>query len=100
MTATAQQIAQVVGKQPGAVEVKVEQTEGLPALILLVDRLKAARYGLNVVDVQEALGTLVGARHVGMVFEGDRRFSITGRLPESLRNDINTPQQMLIALHM
>ncbi|MDB5749557.1 MAG: CusA/CzcA family heavy metal efflux transporter [Massilia sp.] len=98
MTATAQQIAQVMGKLPGAAEVKVEQTEGLPALTLTVDRIKAARYGLNVADVQEAFGTLVGGRDVGMVFEGDRRFAITVRLPEGPRNDIESLRQLPISL--
>jgi cobalt-zinc-cadmium resistance protein CzcA len=98
MTATAQQIAQVMGKLPGAAEVKVEQTEGLPALTLTVDRIKAARYGLNVADVQEAFGTLVGGRDVGMVFEGDRRFAITVRLPEGARNDIDSLRQLPVAL--
>jgi cobalt-zinc-cadmium resistance protein CzcA len=98
MMATAQQIAQVLGKVPGAAEIKVEQTEGLPALTLSVDRIKAARYGLNVADVQEAFGTLVGGRDVGMVFEGDRRFAITVRLPEGRRNDIDALRQLPISL--
>jgi cobalt-zinc-cadmium resistance protein CzcA len=98
MMATAQQVAQRMQKLPGAVEVKVEQAEGLPALTLNVDRIKAARYGLNVADVQEAFGTLVGGRDVGLVFEGDRRFAITVRLPEGLRNDVAALRQMPIAL--
>ncbi|HBF51139.1 MAG TPA: hypothetical protein DDX04_13230, partial [Massilia sp.] len=73
MEATAREVARVLGGVRGAVEVKVEQTEGLPALTLSVDRIKAARYGLNVADVQDVFGTLVGGRDVGMVFEGDRR---------------------------
>jgi cobalt-zinc-cadmium resistance protein CzcA len=98
MAATAQQVAQVLGKLQGAAEVKVEQTEGLPALTLSVDRIKAARYGLNVADVQEAFGTLVGGRDVGLVFEGDRRFAITVRLPEGARNDVDTLRQLPISL--
>ncbi len=98
MLATAQQVARVLGKVAGAAEVKVEQLEGLPALTLEVDRIKAARYGLNVADVQEAFGTLVGGREVGMVFEGDRRFAITVRLPEGLRNDVDSLRQLPIAL--
>ncbi|MGO4479468.1 efflux RND transporter permease subunit [Massilia sp. 2TAF26] len=98
MTATAQQVAQVLGKVGGAAEVKMEQLEGLPALTLTVDRIKAARYGLNVADVQEAFGTLVGGREIGMVFEGDRRFAITVRLPEGTRNDIDSLRQLPIAL--
>jgi heavy metal efflux system protein len=98
MLATAQRIAQVLGRLPGAVEVKIEQTEGLPALTLAVDRIKAARYGLNVADVQEAFGTLVGGRDVGTVFEGDRRFAITVRLPEGARNDVETLRRLPMSL--
>jgi cobalt-zinc-cadmium resistance protein CzcA len=98
MTATAQQVAQVLGKVGGAAEVRMEQLDGLPALTLTVDRIKAARYGLNVADVQEAFGTLVGGRDVGMVFEGDRRFAITVRLAEGTRNDIDSLRQLPIAL--
>jgi cobalt-zinc-cadmium resistance protein CzcA len=98
MAATAQQVAGVLGQLRGAAEVKVEQTEGLPALTLSVDRIKAARYGLNVADVQEAFSTLVGGRDAGMVFEGDRRFAITVRLPEGARNDIDILRQLPISL--
>ncbi|WP_338768817.1 CusA/CzcA family heavy metal efflux RND transporter [Massilia sp. METH4] len=98
MLATARQVAARLQELPGAAEVKVEQTEGLPALTLQVDRIKAARYGLNVADVQEAFGTLVGGRDVGLVFEGDRRFAITVRLPEGLRNDVDTLRQLPISL--
>ena len=98
MTDAAQQVARVLGKVAGAAEVKVEQTEGLPALTLNVDRIKAARYGLNVADVQEAFGTLVGGRDVGMVFEGDRRFAITVRLPEGLRKDLDSLRRLPMAL--
>ena len=98
MQATAQRIARVLERLPGAAEVKVEQTEGLPALTLTVDRIKAARYGLNVADVQEAFGTLVGGRDVGVVFEGDRRFAITVRLPEGERNDVEALRRLPISL--
>jgi len=98
MEATAREVARGLGGVRGAVEVKVEQTEGLPALTLSVDRIKAARYGLNVADVQDVFGTLVGGRDVGMVFEGDRRFAITMRLPEGPRNDIDSLRQLPIAL--
>jgi len=98
MAATAQRIAQVLGRLPGAAEVKVEQVEGLPALTLAVDRERAARYGLNVADVQEAFGTLVGGLEAGTVFEGDRRFAITVRLPEGARNDVDVLRSLPIAL--
>jgi cobalt-zinc-cadmium resistance protein CzcA len=59
---------------------------------------RPARYGLNVADVQEAFGTLVGGRAVGLVFEGDRRFAITVRLPEGQRNDLDALLQQYAGL--
>ena len=98
MAATAQQVARVLNEVPGAAEVKVEQVEGLPALTLRVDRARAARYGLNVADVQETFGALVGGRDAGTVFEGDRRFALTIRLGEGQRNDIDVLRRLPVAL--
>jgi cobalt-zinc-cadmium resistance protein CzcA len=98
MAATAQQVARVLNGVPGAAEVKVEQVEGLPALTLTVDRARAARYGLNVADVQDSFGALVGGLAAGTVFEGDRRFALTVRLGEGQRNDIEGLRRLPIAL--
>ncbi|RYE86865.1 MAG: CusA/CzcA family heavy metal efflux RND transporter, partial [Oxalobacteraceae bacterium] len=98
MAATVQQVARVLNEVPGAAEVKVEQVEGLPALTLRVDRARAARYGLNVADVQETFGALVGGRDAGTVFEGDRRFALTIRLGEGQRNDVDVLRRMPVAL--
>ncbi|HIV71377.1 MAG TPA: CusA/CzcA family heavy metal efflux RND transporter [Candidatus Aquabacterium excrementipullorum] len=84
---TADRIAEVLQAVRGAQDVKVEQTTGLPMLSVHIDREKTARLGLNVSDVQEVLSTAQGGRQAGAVFEGDRRFDILVRWPESLRND-------------
>jgi len=57
---TAGRVAAALQKVPGATEVKVEQTTGLPMLSVNIDRAKATRYGLNMTDVQEAVATAVG----------------------------------------
>jgi cobalt-zinc-cadmium resistance protein CzcA len=95
---TAAEIADVLNKVPGAAEVKVEQTTGLPMLTVDIDREKTARYGLNIVDVQEAMATAVGGRNAGTLFEGDRRFAILVRLPEHLRADLEAIKRLPIAL--
>jgi heavy metal efflux system protein len=95
---TASQIAQALQKVPGAAEVKVEQTTGLPMLTVDIDRERAARYGLNVGDVQETLATAVGGQHAGTLFEGDRRFDIVVRLPEGLRTDLEAMARLPIPL--
>lgn len=95
---TGKEIAEVLQKIPGAAEVKVEQTGGLPMLTVNIDREKTSRYGLNIGDVQEALAIATGGRKAGIMFEGDRRFDIVVRLPETLRTDLDALRQLPISL--
>ena len=98
MNRTAGEIAEVLEKVPGAADVKVEQTTGLPMLTVHIDREKTARLGLNVADVQEAIAIAVGGREAGVLFQGDRRFDIIVRLPERLRSDMEAMKQLPIHL--
>jgi len=93
---TAVKIATALQKVPGASEVKVEQTTGLPVLTINIDRDKAARYGLNVADVQDAIAIALGGRQAGTLYEGDRRFDMVVRLSESLRTDVAGLSSLLI----
>ncbi|WP_200848040.1 efflux RND transporter permease subunit, partial [Rhizobium sp. 18055] len=76
----------------------VEQTTGLPMLTVNIDRQKAARYGLNVADIQDTVATAIGGREAGTMFEGDRRFDILVRLPETIRNDMEGMKRLPIPL--
>jgi cobalt-zinc-cadmium resistance protein CzcA len=98
MNETAGKIAAVLEKIPGASEVKVEQTTGLPMLTVNIDREKTARYGLNIADVQNAISIAMGGREAGILFEGDRRFEIVVRLPDNLRSDLEAMKSLPIAL--
>ncbi|MGV8677781.1 efflux RND transporter permease subunit, partial [Pseudomonas aeruginosa] len=82
----------------GASEVKAEQTTGMPVLTLDIDGDKAVRFGLNVGDIQDTLATALGGRNAGTRFEGDRRFDIVSRLPETLRADLPALSNLLIPL--
>lgn len=93
---TAAKIASTLQKVPGSSEVKVEQTTGLPVLTINIDRDKAARYGLNVGDVQDAIAIAVGGRQAGTLYEGDRRFDMVVRLSETLRTDVAGLSSLLI----
>ncbi|HOS02316.1 MAG TPA: CusA/CzcA family heavy metal efflux RND transporter, partial [Candidatus Hydrogenedentes bacterium] len=94
----AQQILKIVDSVPGASDAKAAQTEGFPSLSIEIDRKAAARYGLNVADVQDIIVTAIGGREAGLVFEGDRRFDIIVRLPDELRSDVKTLEQLPIPL--
>lgn len=91
---TGNKIAAVLQSIPGASEVKVEQTTGLPLLNVDINREKAARYGLNVGDVQDAIGVAIGGKDAGLLFQGDRRFDIVVRLSESVRSDLAALRQL------
>jgi cobalt-zinc-cadmium resistance protein CzcA len=88
MDSTAGAIAAAIGGVAGAADVKVEQTTGLPMLTIRIDREKAARLGVGVADVQALASAALGGAKAGVLFEGDRRFDIVVRLPETLRGDL------------
>ncbi|WP_455806472.1 CusA/CzcA family heavy metal efflux RND transporter [Pseudomonas fluorescens] len=96
LNATAAKIAAAMQKVKGASEVKVEQTTGLPVLTINIDRDKAARYGLNVGDVQDTIAVAVGGRQAGTLYEGDRRFDMVVRLSDAMRKDIDGLSALLI----
>jgi heavy metal efflux system protein len=95
---TAAKIQAVLEKVSGATEVKTEQTTGLPMLTVNIDREKTARYGLNVSEVQQTIATATGGTEAGTLFQGDRRFDIVVRLPESQRSDLEALKRLPLPL--
>ncbi|MGX6571258.1 efflux RND transporter permease subunit [Cupriavidus necator] len=95
---TANKVAAVLQGLQGATEVKVEQTTGLPMLTVSIDRQKAARYGLNMSDVQDAVAIGIGGKAAGTFFQGDRRFDILVRLPDAVRGDMEALRRLPVPL--
>ncbi len=98
MQRTAARVLDVLQNVPGSADSKVEQTTGLPVMTIDTDRASAARYGLNVADVQEVVAVAIGGREAGLVFEGDRRFDLIVRLPDALRGRIDVLEKLPIPL--
>ncbi len=86
--ASAQEIEGLMASIPGAQDVRVEQVTGLPLLQVEPNREVLSRMGLNVADIQDVVSASIGGVETGQIFEGDRRFNVIVRLPESLRSDI------------
>ena len=84
----AERIADLMRTIDGVKDVKVEQVAGQPYLTIDINREKIARYGINVSDVQDIISTAVGGRPATQVYEGERRFQLVLRFPESSRNSI------------
>jgi len=83
---------------PGAADVRTEQITGLTVLSINMNRAKMSRYGLNVADVQDTISIAVGGKTAGVVYDGDRRFNLQVRLPESLRGNIEALRRLPIRL--
>ncbi|PXA94567.1 CusA/CzcA family heavy metal efflux RND transporter [Nostoc sp. 3335mG] len=87
MAETAGRIAAILRDTPGAADVRVEQAAGLPMLDIRPDRDAMARLGIAARTVQDTVAAAVGGRDAGLIFEGDRRFSVTIRLDDASRAD-------------
>ncbi len=90
MGVQARKIAGAIRTIPGAGDVSVEQTDGAPTFDVQVDRQAVARLGLSVEEVANTVSAALGGREAGLLFEGDRRFSVVVRLPDAQRDDIDT----------
>ena len=76
----AEEVARLLGKVPGAADVRVEQVAGLPVFQIQVEREQIARYGINAAEVLAAVEAAGAGKVVGTVFEGQRRFDLAVRL--------------------
>ncbi|MBX9693131.1 MAG: CusA/CzcA family heavy metal efflux RND transporter, partial [Cyanobacteria bacterium] len=94
---SAEKISKIVGTIPGAADVKVEQTAGLPQLIIEADRDAIARYGINVEDVNNLVESIMAGQPAGLVYEGEQRFDIVVRLNESSGKDEESIRKLLVA---
>lgn len=81
--------AEYVRRVPGASDVLVEQTMGLPQLVVNYDRGKIARYGINVEDLNTIIRTAYAGESAGVVFESERRFDLVVRLDQDKVSDFN-----------
>ncbi|MAV30900.1 MAG: CusA/CzcA family heavy metal efflux RND transporter [Cycloclasticus sp.] len=86
---TANDILKAINQVPGAADARVEQVTGLPTLSIIPKRTALGRYGLNVVELQDWVSAAIGGESAGLLYEGDRRFELIVRLPETLRRDID-----------
>ena len=80
-------VEDVIGGIEGAEDISVEQVTGLPVLQIRPDRAALSRLGISMDDVQQVVSASIGGVVAGQLFEGDRRFDVVVRLPETLRED-------------
>ncbi len=98
MGVAAARIVQTLQSVQGAADVKAEQTSGSPTLDIRFDRAAIARYGLTVEDVADTVAAAMGGREAGLVFEGDRRFAVSVRVPMEARDNLDALRNLPVLL--
>jgi len=98
LIALGNQIEKAISNVPGAADVAVEQTTGLPVMTIEPKRESMARYGLSIIQLQDLLTTALGGTVANQLYEGDRRSDIVVRLAEHLRTDIDALSDLPIML--
>ena len=98
MSASANEIVRVLQGIRGAASVKADQTGGAPTLDVRFDRAAIARYGLTVKEVADTVSTAMGGRESGLLFEGDRRYEVAVRVPETTRANLDEVMALPVLL--
>ena len=83
-----QEVERLMKKVPGASSVIAERVTGGRYIDIKIDRLKIARYGLNIDDVQMLVSTAIGGDNIGEKIDGLARFPINVRFPRELRDSV------------
>ncbi|MFM7032649.1 MAG: efflux RND transporter permease subunit, partial [Bacteroidota bacterium] len=91
-----ERMGRLVHKIRGVEDVWVEQMEGLPQLIVRLDRASLARYGLQVTDVNKQVQTAYAGLQAGELIEDEKRFDIVLRMPDELRQNPHAVQELPI----
>jgi cobalt-zinc-cadmium resistance protein CzcA len=92
----ADEVARVLREIRGAADVKAEQTIGLPMLRVKIDRQAIARYGINADDVLDVVET-VGGKAIGVVLEGQKRFTLQARFDPKLRDNLDRIRDLRVS---
>jgi cobalt-zinc-cadmium resistance protein CzcA len=92
------EIKRLIEDVPGAADIVLEKTAGLPQVSVKYNRQKVASYGLNIEELNNHLSTAFGGQIAGSVFEGEKRFDLVVRYDEKYRNDIQFIRQLSIGL--
>lgn len=88
------EIERIVKKVPGVSSALAERLNGGRYVDVNISRDQAARYGLNIADVQSVVSSAIGGDNIGETVEGLQRFPINVRYPREIRDSIENLRQL------
>ncbi len=92
----AAEIKNLIADVPGAGDIILEKTTGLPQIKVSYNRAKIAYYGVDIENLNTYLAAAFGGKITGVVFEGEKRFDMVMRFDNKDRSDINDIRQLQV----
>lgn len=92
------EIKGLIEEVPGAADIVVEKTAGLPQMSVLYDRARIARYGLNVADLNKVISMGFAGLKAGSVFEDEKQFDLVIRYQGDFRQGIDNLSQAYVPI--
>ena len=92
----AAQVERIVKQVPGVTSAFAERLSGGRYIDVHIDRDRAARYGLNIADVQSVVSAAIGGDNIGETVEGLQRFPINIRYPREVRDSVQNLRDLLV----
>ncbi|MCB9050524.1 MAG: CusA/CzcA family heavy metal efflux RND transporter [Lewinellaceae bacterium] len=92
----AEEMGRIIATVEGVGDMRVEATTGLPQMTVNYQRDELAQYGLNVNDINQAVETAFAGGKAGVIFEGERRYSLVVRLDSIHRTNIGDLRNLYI----
>jgi cobalt-zinc-cadmium resistance protein CzcA len=96
MRQKADSILAVIRTIPGATESGIEQEGDQAQLSIDIDRTAAARFGVNVTDIQRMIEAAIGGRSISKFFDGERRFDIVVRYAAEFRGSVDAVKNLMV----
>ena len=91
-----EEIHNVMVEVPGVADLQIEQTTGIPQMVISLKRDRLARFGIPVGDIADIIETALNGIEVTDVYEVDRITSVLIRLPEKYRSDEDAIKNLLV----
>src|SRR5262249_36737819 len=92
----AQEIIDAITPVRGVARAFIDRAGQIPQLQIDIDRQRAARYGLNIADVEDVIETAIGGKSATEIWEGEKRFSVAVRLREEDRQNVSAISKVLV----
>ena len=93
---SAAEVLRTIAPVPGVARAFIDRGGQVPQLRIDIDRERAARYGLNVADVEDVIETALGGKTATQLWEGERKFSVIVRLGEEERRNPDAIRRVLV----